>query len=178
MLRSIRLAAAVAILGLAAQGARGQDSNGFGEFCQKIKQAEGKMTEAELFKLLPRGLTMEVRDGIESDYVVAMEQVRRIRVEFVKGKVKSASGSFSDAVKSSGIGPEKLKGIALGMKRAEVEKLIQGKKTNNPVSFGGSFEETREQDGKQEVTTCQWSQGRWLKVHVKDGKVLRADFAY
>lgn len=178
MLASTRMAVVLGIASVFTTNASAQDNKGFGEFCQKIKQGEGKMTDAELFKLMPRNLTMEIRDGSEADYVVAFEQVRRIHVEFVKGKVKSATGTFSDTIKSNALGPEKLKGITVGMKRAEVEKLILGAKAKTQVSFGGTFEETHTQDGKQEKTICEWSQGRWLKVLVKDGKVFRADFAY
>jgi hypothetical protein len=87
---------AVAILLSSAGEARAQERLS-GELYKQIRMGIGRLTEAEVLKLVAGPVTVQFGDlPGESDHVFIWEEVCRIRVEFLDGKVASATGVFSD----------------------------------------------------------------------------------
>ena len=130
------------------------------------KQIENGITEDEVLKLVPGPVTADLDVGIvdaDADYVLIWEEVRRIRVEFLDGKVSTATGTFSDVVASKTLTLDSFKKIAKGMQRKDVEKLLSGA----PWYHRQASKDSQGRD----MQVCKWEEGRVLRVYIKGGRV-------
>jgi hypothetical protein len=130
------------------------------EMGKKVVEGRGKLTEAEVLKMVPGTFKAERTNG-GTDLKLTWDEATSFRVDLVNGKVESITAEFNDTAVSKKLTIDKFKQIKIGMTQMELEQLLGG--PNGSSSFVDEMKITR--------TKCSWSEGRRLFAFIKDGKV-------
>lgn len=155
-------------LALAAGPVRGAEPKLTKELGNKVLAGKGKLTEAEVLKMVAGPVqASRAEPGYDADWKYTWMEVTSFEVEFVDGKVESATASFNDTVQSKTLTLDRFKQIKGGMTQADVEKLLG--QPNSGRTLPGP-------DARQHTKSV-WSEGRSLFVWIKDGKVSGGGFA-
>lgn len=136
------------------------------ELGKAITDGMGKLTEAEVIKLLPCGYKVFPAGKAVADWKITCDEVTEFEVEFIDGKVYSASATFSPAAKTKRLTLENYRKLEEGVSKEDVEKLLGP--PNSTRQTTDSY--------KRKVTTCGWQQGHGVMVFVTGGKVSGGGF--
>ena len=136
------------------------------ELGKRFRDGTGKLTAAEVLKLLPVAYTLEPGTG-ETSTLTCAETIEFV-VEFTDGKLSFRSATFHPAVESKNLTLENFHKLKIGMTEAEVEKLLG---TQNR-----SGRDIPSKDENQESMRWRWVHGREVVVYLTEGKVSGGGF--